>query len=138
MRTHGTALFALASILLGGLVASTGCEGVETDDTVADDVTLPGTPAFHSRRHFRGRTGSAGMSGGDGSGTARDAGTPAASCELCATTQQCCEAANVPCTFSVEACTSRTGVARDAYAHNCLVFIKAITGARADPPAVCR
>jgi hypothetical protein len=144
MRNQGTALFALAGILLGGLVATTGCGDAEIDDTVAEDVALPGTPAFHSRRHFRGRTGMAGNTGagGGGSSVGGDAGAPVTSCEVCTKAQQCCDAANVTCTFSASTCSTLSPAARDPYAHNCLVFLKAIVGAHigrgVSPPAACQ
>jgi hypothetical protein len=150
---------AIAGVVLGGFVAAAGCEG--TDDPVSGgtEAELHGGFGFHRghRGHDAGSVGggAAGTTGGapgvitggtSGGGTGTNGVTGAdggavADCDICTQAQQCCvvvQGDQPGCTFSAATCASETGDARPAYINACLVYLKAVRGVWAVPPAECR
>jgi hypothetical protein len=142
----------VAGVVLGGLVATAGCEG--TDDTISgeEEAELQSRGRFHRRPRVAdagGVTGAAGTNGGaagtnggtagTNGGTAADGGT-VADCDVCTQAQQCCSAVGVQsCTFSAATCSSMVGDARPAYVRACLTQLWVTSNAwSANPPAECR
>ena len=146
---------AIAGVVLGGLFAAAGCEGVDDEVSSADQAELHGGYWSH-RRHrgpdagsvggTAGTTGGGGVTGGAPGGrsgaTTVDAGAPT-DCDICTQAQACCIAVrddNAGCTFSAATCASESGAARPAYVNACLVDLMAVRGVRtaAQLPAECR
>src|SRR4051812_20873888 len=92
----------VAGVVLGGLVATTGCVG--SDDTVSggEEAELQ-SGRFHHRHRVPdagGATGGAtagtnGGTAGTNGGTAGTNGATAADCDVCTKAQQCCFAVGV-------------------------------------------
>jgi hypothetical protein len=130
----------VASVVLGGLVATSGCEGV--DDTVSggQESELHGGGRFH-RRHPVPDTGGVTGSGtaGPNSRAAADGGA-VADCDVCTQAQRCCFAVGVQsCSFSAATCASMVGDARPAYVVACRTQLSLTSEAwGGNPPAECR
>jgi hypothetical protein len=131
----------VAGVVLGGIVATAGCEGAN-DDTVSggDEAELQGGGRFHHRHSV---PDAGGVTGGGTAGTkgatAADGGA-VADCDVCTQAQQCCFAVGVQtCTFSAATCSSMVGDARPAYVNACLTQLSLTRNAWAgNPPAACR
>jgi hypothetical protein len=150
----GLVAVVVAGVVLGGLIATAGCDGV--DDTVSggDEAELQLGGRFHHRHRVPdagavtggatagtngGTVGPTGGPVGPTGGPAVDAGT-VAGCDVCTKAQQCCFAVGVQtCTFSAATCSSMVGDAQPAYINACLTQISLTSSAWAgNPPAACR
>ena len=150
---------AIAGVVLGGLIATAGCDGAGDAVSGADDAELHGGFQFRHghRRVDAGGVDTGGVAGTTGTGTTgtgtgttgtgtTGAGTAdggaAPDCDICTQAQQCCDVveANGPgCTFSAATCAAEQGEARPAYVNACLVFLVTVRGAwGGNPPAECR
>jgi hypothetical protein len=141
----------IAGVVLGGIFAAAGCEGVDDPVSGPDEAELHGGSRFHHVHRVPdagivGGGGSGGSVGTTGGGTGVVTGGTAdggavADCDVCTQAQQCCDvvASGGPvCSFSAASCSSMVGDARPAYVNACLVFLVTARGARANPPAECR
>ena len=149
---------AIAGVVLGGVIAATGCQGADDGVSGSDEAALHGGARFHhgNRGHgaggvagstatpgggmgvvtggttgggSAGSVGSVGSVGTNGSGAAD--GGAVADCDICTKTQQCCDVVTSQgpvCTFSAATCASMVGDARPAYVNACLVFLRAVQG----------
>ena len=127
---------AIASVVLGGIIAATGCQGGDDAVSGSDEAELHGGARFHhgNRGHGAGSVGTNGNGAADGGAVA--------DCDICTKTQQCCDVVTSQgpvCTFSAATCASMVGDARPAYVNACLVFLMAVRGTwQGNPPAECR
>ena len=151
MQLDRIGLLVAASVVLGGLAVTVGCDGGEDalDDSEpalsASDLRFP---RHHRRQDGGGAAGAAGaagitgagMAGQTGSGTAGKSGgagdgVTTADCSLCTKAQQCCEAvqaADRPCYFNAGACS-------DASVNGCLVYLNTVRSTWSfEPPSECR
>lgn len=136
----------VAGVVLGGIVATTGCEGADDGVTGEERGELRGGFRFH-HRHDRPDAGSdagavvGGDAGTTGGGSGAVTGGTTTDCDICTRAQQCCEAVapgNDVCTFSAATCASMVGEARPAYVNACLTFFVSARGAQQpNPPAEC-
>jgi hypothetical protein len=152
MRLERIGLLVAASVVLGGLAVTAGCDGGE--DALDDGEPAISAGDLRVRRHHRGRDGGgaagttgAGTAGDTGGGTAGNtgggtAGTSGgggdgapADCNLCTKAQQCCEAvqpADRPCFFNAGTCS-------DASVRGCLVYLNTVRSVWGfEPPSQCR
>jgi hypothetical protein len=136
----------VAGVVLGGIVATAGCEGADDDIGPERQAELRSGFRFHHRHGgpdagtVGGGVGGAAGAGG-AAGTTGRGGAVADDCDVCTQAQQCCEVAapgDPVCTFNAAKCSSMQGDARPAYVNACLTFLVAARGARANPPAECR
>jgi len=141
-------LGAVAGVVLGGIVATAGCEGADDEGSSEQQAELRGGFRFHHGHRGRdagsvdgGAAGATGVGPGAVTGAAADAGA-ATDCDVCTRAQECRQAVapgNDVCMFSAASCASMVGDARPAYVNACLTFLVSARGAQQpNPPAECR